>query len=108
MKNIQNRCDLSNNAILDVASSLRADGVDLEPGLRNDLYESGTLLEEFFEVKNLDMEVKVENDLVVQSKPVVVCKSVPEFVEFIKKKRNTKNSILAKYGADGGGKSYFS
>ena len=103
MKNLQNRCDLSNNAVLDIASSLRSDGVEVEPGLRNDLFETGTLLERFFEVKHLDMEVKVENDVEIQSKPVVLCKDIPEFVEFIKEKRNIKHSFLLKYGADGGG-----
>ena len=50
------------------------------------------------------MEVKVENEVVTKSKPVVICKDVPRFVEFVKEKRNVQNSVTLKYGIDGGGK----
>ena len=107
MKNIQNRCDLSDNAVLNIASSLRTDGVEIESGLRSDLFETGTLLEEFFEIKHLDMEIKVDNEVEIQSKAVVLCKNIPDFVEFIREKRGLKNPFILKYGADGGGKEIF-
>ena len=105
MLNVQNRMDLSNTEVLDLAAALRVDGVEIEPNLREDLYDShsGKLLSEYFEVKEMPMEVKNENDLEVQNKSVVVCKNVEAFVEFVKEKRNVKNNVTLRYGADGGG-----
>ena len=103
MKNIQKRNDLSNSSLLDIASSLRTDGVQLEPGLREDLYESGKLLKDHFHVKNLPMVVKVDDEIGIQEKPVVMCKDVQKFVEYVKEERKIENSYMVKYGADGGG-----
>ena len=58
--NVQNRCDLSNNELLDIASALRDDGVAVEAGLREDLYEAGTMLKDHFSVQNFKMEVKMK------------------------------------------------
>ena len=51
LKNAQNSLDLSNNALLDLAASLRTDNVKIEAGLREDLYESGTIFKDHFDVK---------------------------------------------------------
>ena len=104
MKNVQNRLDLSDNALLDLAGAFRSDGIEIEPGLKDEIYESSTLLEEFFEVQEMVMEVKIENKTVLKPKPVVLCKNLDGFVDFIKQKRNVKNPVALKYGADGGGK----
>jgi len=103
MKNIQKRNDLSNSSLLDIASSLRTDGVQLEPGLREDLYESGKLLKDHFHVKNLPMVVKVGDEIGIQEKPVVLCKDIQKFIEYVKEERKVENPILVKYGADAGG-----
>ena len=103
--NAQNRLDLSNNAVLDLAASFRTDGVEIESGLREDLYESGTFLKDHFDVKDFDLEVKqADGSTQMQSKPVVFCKDVDTFVKFVKEKRGTKNPVILRYGADGGGK----
>ena len=98
---------MSNSALLDLAASLRCDNVKIEPGLREDLYESGTLLKDYFEVKDLEMETKVDGEVVMSKKAVVFCKDIQRFVEFVKEKRGIKKSIMLKYGADGGGKNIF-
>ena len=103
MKNVQNQCDLSNEAILDVAASLREDGVEIEPGLKKEIRESGKLLSDYFEVQDMEMEVKVEDEIVEKPKPVIVCKDVDEFIEFVKIERKIKNPVTLKFGADGGG-----
>ena len=103
--NAQNRSDLSNQTLLNLAASLREDGIKIEPGLKNTLNNSGKIFEDFFELKNVEMEVKQDDELVTKSMPLVVCKDVDEFVEEIKRKRNIQNPVKLKFGADGGGKS---
>ena len=98
MKNIQKRNDLSISSLLDIASSLRTDGVQLEPGLREDLYESGKLLKDHFHVKNLPMVVKVNDEIGIQEKPVVLCKDIQKFVEHVKEERKIENSYSAQIG----------
>ena len=95
--------NLSDNALLDLSATFRSDGVNVEPGLKKDLYESNMLLKEFFEVRNMDMEVKSNNEIVMQSKPVVICKDIQNFVEFVKAERKVTKPVLLRYGADGGG-----
>ena len=102
MKNLQNCCDFSNETVLDVAASLRDSGVKIEPGLKQEIRSSGKVFADHFEVKNFDLEVKVGDELVVQSKPVVLCKDVDQFVEFVKSERKIKKSVSLKLGADGG------
>ena len=104
LKNAQNRLDLSNNVLLDLAASLRSDDVKIEPGLREDLYESGTMLKDYFEVRDFDLEIKENGEIVTVKKSVVFCTDVPKFVEFVKEKRGICNDVILKYGADGGGK----
>ena len=101
--NAQNRLDLSNNALVNLAASLRADNVQVESGLTKDLYEVDTLLEEHFDVKNFNLEEKRDGEISMVSKPVVFCKDVSKFVAFVKEKRNIKGAVSLKYGADGGG-----
>ena len=96
---------MSNNALLDIASSLRTDGVKLESGLREDLYETGKLLKDHSEVQNFEMEFKVDGELKKEVKPVVLCKDIAAFVEYVKEQRKVKNRVMLKYGLDGGGKS---
>ena len=103
MKNIQNRCDMSNNELIDVAKSLRLDNVKIEPGLKEELFDSDAFLKEFFEVREMEMEVKVDNEIVTQMKHVVLCKDVNAFCEDVMKRRGVKNKVTVKYGADGGG-----
>ena len=103
MLSVQNRCDMSNNTLLDVASALRSNGIQLESGLQETLYESGTILESFFEVKDMDMEVKNDGETMIVSKPVVLCKNIQNFVDYVVQKRNVKNPVTLKYGADSGG-----
>ena len=103
MMNIQNRVDVSDNALLDIATSLRADGVKLESGLKGSLSHSGKVLSEHFEVKNFDMEVKYEGKVVKESKPVVLCKDIDKFVEHVKTKRGMEGPVILRYGLDGGG-----
>ena len=107
LKNVQNRLDLSNNAVLDLAASLRTDDVMVEPGLREDLYESGTLLKDHFEVKDLEYETKIDGEPATVIKPTVVCKNIDNFVQFVKQKRNVQSDVIVKYGADGGGTIFF-
>ena len=104
MKNVQNRMDLSNNSLLDLAATLRSDGVEIESGLKEDLSDSGKFLKEYFKVVDMDLEVKAENELKLQTKSVVLCKNIPEFVEFVKQKRKVVKPVTLRYGADGGGK----
>ena len=79
LRNVQNRCDLSNTELLDVAAALRVDGVKIESGLRNDLYDAN-IMTEFFEVQQLNMEVKRDKEIVVESKAVIICNTLLERV----------------------------
>ena len=102
MKEVQNQCDLSNKTVIDMAATFRGQGVEIEPGLREELYESGKILSEHFEVRKIDMEVKEGDEIVTKPKDVVLCKNVDKFVDHVKKERNIQNASL-KFGADGGG-----
>ena len=99
----QNRSDLSNQTLLNLATTFRENGVKVEPGLKSSLKESGKIFEEHFEVRKIDMEVKVEDKIVIREKSVVVCKNVDAFVEEVKTKRKIKGPVTLKFGADGGG-----
>ena len=79
------------------------DNVSIEAGLRDDLYDKNSLIKDHFDVKEFEFEEKIDGEITMVSKPLVFCKNVDNFVQFVKVKRNVKNKVSLKYGADGGG-----
>ena len=103
MMNIQSRSDISDNQLIDIAASLRSDGVEIEAGLTKDIYDSGKYCESHFEVKEMEFDVRVDGEVKTQVKPIVLCKDVSNFVEFVKTERKVENPVMCRYGLDGGG-----
>ena len=103
MKDMQNRTDVSDNSLLNIAAAFRANNVEIEAGLTREIYDSGKICADHFEIQEMDFDVKVGDEQKIQSKSVVICKDVEQFVEFVKQKRNVKNSATLKYGLDARG-----
>lgn len=104
---IQKRGDFSNNQILAIAKSFREKigHLAVQPNLKRALVDEGESLAEFFEVRDMSLDVKNENDVYVKvQKPVVLCKNLPDFILRILKERGLEHVIVfKKYGMDGGG-----
>ena len=84
---VQNQNDLSNNQIIGIASTLRSSGVPIEPNFRNALYNIEEELAPFFQVQPTTLEVGSGDSIQKIVKPLVLCKNLGAFIQFVLAKR---------------------
>lgn len=104
MSRIQNKHNLSDNAILGIATDLRVGTSSrkiVEPGLKISLYKKNHGLDQFFDLKKttfIKTQQKVETCI---EKTVVYCKDVKGLIAHVIEKRKIRDVHL-KFGIDGG------
>ena len=101
---MQKSVGMSDRQVIGVAKVIReAKGKrSIESNLRDFLTDQGDSIQEFFEIKQAEFDVKNSNDKLM--KPIILCKDVNAFVRHVLLSRgHLGKAVLKKIGADGGG-----
>lgn len=103
--NMQKSGDFSDAQILGIAQSFRENigRLAIQPYLKQALIDEGESIKDFFEVREMSLQVKGDDGYELAQKPVVICKNVPAFIDYVIEERQIASKVLLKkFGADGG------